>query len=130
MAVPEVHVKMQWRQINEINKALGTMRRFGILESSPAYRALNKARGALFGKIGFRVPRPTNLLLKLLGLSPGEIKVWHDSEAGWMVEARKTPKAPPVYHYVDDEVAMSILIGKLDKKLEDWLMVPDPYVGE
>jgi len=130
MAVPEVHVKFQWHQIGEIDKALKTMRGFGILESSPAYQALNKARGALFGKIGFRVPRPTNLLLKLLGLSPGEVKVWHDSEAGWMVEARKTPKAPPVYHYVDDEVAMTILKGELTHELEDKLMTPDPYIGE
>ena len=70
------------------------------------------------------------LFLRLLGLSPGEIKLWHDAECGWFTEAREHPGATPVYHYISDEVAASIIKGELSKELEAELMKPDEYLGE
>jgi len=81
-------------------------------------------------QVGFKAPRPLTLIAKLIGLSPGVIKVWHDAESGWMSEARARPGAPPVYRAVSDEVAMAILKGELTHELEEKLLTPDEYIGE
>ena len=82
------------------------------------------------GQVGFKLPRPVSLLLRLVGLSPGVLKVWHDAESGWMSEARARPGAPPVYKAVSDEVAMAILKHEITHELEEGLLTPDPYLGE
>jgi len=106
------------------------MRKFGIPEISDAYQQLFRLRGKLMAQIGFKLPRPLSLLAKLVGLSPGILKVWHDAEAGWMAEARAKPGAPPVYKAVSDEVAVAIIKGEVTKELEESLMTPDEYLGE
>jgi len=129
-ACQSTDVKYQYRELHEIDRALGVMRRYGISEVSPAYKQLYSVRGKLLAQIGFKVPRPITILAKLVGLSPGIINVWHDAESGWFSEARAKPGAPPVYRSVTDEVAMMILKGELTKELEKELMTPDPYIGE
>jgi hypothetical protein len=70
-------------------------------------------------------------LLKLVaGLSPGSVKVFHDAESGFFVDARAYEGAPPIYHHVTDEVAGIILGGGLTHELEAELMKPDEYLGE
>ena len=123
-------VKYQYDQLHEIDRALSTMRRFGIPEVSDAYQQLYSLRGKLMAQVGFKAPRPVSLLAKLIGMSPGVIKVWHDAESGWMSEAREKPGAPPIYKKVSDEVAMAILKGEVTPELEKELMTPDPYIGE
>jgi len=118
------------RQIRELDRALSTMRRFGIDELSGPFRQLSAQRGKLLSQVGFKFPRTISSLLKLLGLSPGTITLWHDVESGWMSEAREKPGAPPVYKAVTDEVAMALLKGELTKELEQVLMAPDDYYGE
>lgn len=120
----------QRREVLEIDRALSTMRRFGIPEVSDAYQQLYSLRGKLIGQIGYKFPTPISLIAKLVGLSPGIIKVWHHAESGWMAEARVTPGAPPVYRAVTDEVAMMILKEELTPELHDYLLTPDPYIGE
>lgn len=122
--------KYSYNMVNELERAMATMRRFGIPAVSDAYQTLYKARGKLLTQIGFKFPRPISLIAKLVGLSPGEVRVWHDAESGWFAEARAKPGAPPVYHHVTDEVAMAILKGELTKELETTLMTPDEYLGE
>lgn len=119
-----------YNQIREVERALSAMRRFGIAETAPAYKQLYAIRGKLLKQVGFKFPRITSLLAKLVGLSPGEVRLWHDLEAGWMVEARAGPGAPPIYRSVSDEIAMTILKGELTKELEATLMAPDDYLGE
>jgi len=119
-----------YQQLNEVERALSSMRRLGIPELAEPYKILYGVRGKLLGQIGFKFPRTTLQLIKLTGLSPGSITLWHDVEAGWMTEARTGPGAPPLYRSVPDEVAVKILKGELTHELEEELMKPDDYVGE
>lgn len=119
-----------WQQIRELERALGTMRRFGISEISEPFRLLSAERAKLLKQVGVKFPRTVSQLVKLIGLSPGVISLWHDVESGWMSEARERPGAPPIYRAVSDEVAMAILKGELTHELEVELMTPDEYYGE
>jgi hypothetical protein len=119
-----------WQQINELEKAMKTMGRFGIEESDPAYKALLTKRGALMAEVGRKFPREiTPMSEEMVFLSPA-IRLWHDVESGWMSEARERPGAPPVYHYVKDEVAMAILKKEVTPELEQVLLTRDDYIGE
>jgi hypothetical protein len=106
------------------------MRRFGISQVSPAYRQLYQARGKILALIGFKIPRIVSLLKVLPFLSPGSLKLFHDAESGFMVEARVKPGAPPIYHHVTGEIAISILKDELTHEVEESLMTPDDYIGE
>jgi len=119
-----------WQQIHEVERALTTMERFGISTTDPAYLALSGQRGSLLAQVGTKFPRTFFQVAKSFGMSPGVITLWEDVESGWMSEARARPGAPPVYHYVSDEVAMAILKREVTPELEKFLMTPDPYIGE
>lgn len=119
-----------WSQIKELDRALGTMRRFGIPEVSEAYQGLYSIRGKLMAQVGIKFPRVVTQIMRLVGLSPGVITLWHDVESGWMSEARARPGALPVYKAVSDEVAMTILKHEVTPELEKELLTPDPYLGE
>ena len=119
-----------WQQIREIERALGTMRKFGIDELSAPYQELFGIRGKLMAQVGVKFPRTVSLLVKLIGLSPGVISLWHDVESGWMSEGRTRPGAHPVYRAIPDELAMAILKRELSPEQEQFLMTPDPYIGE
>jgi len=119
-----------WQQIHEVERAMGTMRRFGISELSPSYLSLSATRGKLLKQVGFKYPRTILQLIKLVGLSPGSITLWEDIESGWLAEGRVKPGAPPAYHYITDEQAVAILKKKVTPELHDFLMTPDPYLGE
>lgn len=119
-----------WQQIRELERAMGTMRTFGISEVAPSFQELYSIRGKLLKEVGFKFPRTITQLIKLAALSPGVISLWHDVESGFMTEARTRPGAPPVYKSASDEVAMAILKGELTPELEKELMTPDEYYGE
>lgn len=114
-----------WSQVNEIERALRAMRRAGISELSEPYRVLYRTRGALLARIGFKFPKSVIPILRLTGLSPGEVRVWFDVECGWMTEARRVPGAPPMYRRVSDEVAITLIKGELSHELEETLMSPE-----
>ena len=119
---------VKWRQIDELDKALGSLRHTGLGPGTTPFDTLWKLRGKIYGQIGIKFPRSLTQLIKIFGLSPGTITLWHDIEAGWMSEARAYPGAPPVYKSVSDEVAMTILKKEVTKALEAELMTPDEYV--
>lgn len=119
-----------WQQIREVERAMGSLRRLGLDELSPVYKQLNALRGKVMAQIGFKYPRSISQLVKLVGLSPGTITLWHDIESGWMSEGRVKPGAPPVYHYINDEQAVAIINRDLAPELHDYLFTPDPYLGE
>jgi len=109
---------------------MGTMRRSGIPVVSEVYQTLYSERGKILAQIGFKFPRSITQLVKLTGLSPGIVAIWHDVESGWLAEAREKPGALPIYHRVTDEVAIAILKGELTHELEEQLLTPDEYLGE
>ena len=119
-----------WQQVREIEHALGTMRKFGISELSAPYQQLYAVRGKLMAQVGVKFPRTISMIAKLIGLSPGIIKLWLDIESGWMSEARAKPGAGPVYHYVTDEMAFAIINREVTPELKKYLMTPDTYLGE
>ncbi|MBW2561769.1 MAG: hypothetical protein JRE40_13060 [Deltaproteobacteria bacterium] len=120
----------KWKQIEELDRALGALRGTGLGPGTTPYDTLWKLRGKVFGQLGIKFPRTVTQLIKIAGLSPGTITLWHDIEEGWMSEARVRPGAPPVYKSVSDEVAMAILKREITKELEEKLMTPDEYLGE
>ena len=120
-----------WNQVNEVERAIKALRpHISIPGVSEATSELFSIRGRLLKTVGLKYPRTISQILKLAGLSPGTITLWHDIEAGWMTEAREREGAPPVYRYVGDDVAVTILSGKLTHELEAELMKPDEYIGE
>jgi len=119
-----------WQQIHEVERALETMERYGISTTDPAYLALEGQRGALLTQVGIKFPRTFFQVAKSFGMSPGVITLWEDVESGWMSEARERPGAPPIYHYVSDEVAMAILKKEVTPEMREYLFTPDPYLGE
>lgn len=127
---PSTSTKYQYRQLDEIDQALETMRKYGIPEVSEAYQKLYGMRYKLMPQVGIKFPRIVVQLIKLIGLSPGVITLWHDIEEGWMSEARASPGAPPVYKRASDEVAMAILKHEVTPELQKDLLTPDPYLGE
>ena len=80
--------------------------------------------------LGFKIPKPLTLIARLLGLSPGEIKLWFDAEGGWMSEARVRPGASPIYHYIGSDQAISILKEDISPELHEYLFTPDDYLGD
>jgi len=119
-----------WQQIREVERALGTLRKYGISDISPEYLKLSGIRGRLLSQVGLKFPRSIIQVLKLVGLSPGSITLWEDIESGWLAEGRVRPGAPPVYHYITDEQAIAILNKDISTELHDFLLTEDPYLGE
>ena len=119
-----------YRQLNEFNRSLNILSQAGFGPGSGPFEAINSIRSSTLAKLGLKTPRPTSLLLKLTGLSPGIIKLFHDAESGFMSEARVKPGAPPVLRHISDDVAITILKGELTHEIEDELMTPDDYIGE
>jgi len=119
---------IKWRQIDQLDKALGALRGSGLGPGTTAFDTLWELRGKLFGQVGLKFPRSLSQLIKILGLSPGSITLWHDIESGWMSEARARPGAPPVYKSVSDEVAVAILKKEVTPELEAILLTPDQNI--
>lgn len=119
-----------WQQVNEVERALRTLTRAGLGPGSAAFGELNAVRGKLIRQIGFKFPRTISTVLKLVGLSPGALTLWHDVEAGWMVEGRRSPGAPPAYHYIDDETAIAVMQRTFTHDDEEIWFTPDDYAGE
>jgi len=119
-----------WAQVNELDRAMGVMDRYGIDPGSDAYQSLYRQRGGLMAQIGQKFPRTTLQMRLITALYSPVIRLWHDIESGWMVEAREKPGAPPVYKSVGDELAMAILKGEVTHELEEELAKPDEYLGE
>ena len=119
-----------WQQVHELDRAIEVMGKYGIPETSEAYQALWSQRGALLAEVGRKFPRTTLQMRLIEALYSPVIRLWHDLESGWMVEAREKPGAPPIYKSVGDERAMAILKGEVTPEIEKELLTPDEYLGE
>lgn len=122
----------EWQAIQRsyLERTLRTLQRYNINPLSTEYRRIERVGDYININMGFKVPKPITLIMRLFGLSPGELKLFYDAETGWFTEARAKEGALPVYHHVTDEVAVTILKGELTHELEVELMKPDEYIGE
>ena len=118
-----------WQQIKELDRALSTLRKYKIPELSDAYQILSNVRIDLLGKMGIKIPRTITQVIRLFGFSPGSIALWHDVEEGWLTEARREPTSLPVYKIVSDDIAMAVLQRQITDELEEYLLTPDPHLG-
>jgi len=130
MSTPDEHRKFQFAELNKINEALRLLRGIDLPGVNQARSALGVSQISALGKLGLIQPRSTTFLTRLLGLSPGELRLFQDAELGWLVEAISEPGAQPVRRYVSNAVALRILSGDIDHTLEAELMAPvDEYIA-
>jgi len=113
-----------YQQLREIEKALGSIRRAGLPASSRPYQELYKLRGKILAQVSYKLPRTVTQLVRIAGLSPGILALWHDAESGFMVEARAYPGAPPVYHRVEESIAEDLLAGRHLHEYEEFYLRP------
>lgn len=121
-----------FRQLNELESALNTLIRSGLGPGNNAYDLLYKARGEILGKMraALPLPRRTDLLKIIPMLSPGEVKLFHDVEVGWIAEGVPEPGAVPVIRRISQEEAERLMRAEPDRELAHKLLEPDPYLGE
>lgn len=130
MSRPYLHKSAQFAELNKINNAMWKLQRQVGGELTDAYRQLGRAKYTALRKLGLIQPRTTTLLKLLVGLSPGEIKLFMDAELGWLVVATPQPGARPVRRYVSDDIALNIINGELTHELEAELMAPvEEYIA-
>lgn len=117
-------------QANTITKALRTMGFSPYSMNLPVYGELMALRSQILSEIMPATPRISLLLRTIVGLSPGSVRVWLDTEQGWMCEGRKTPSSNPVYHHITEAQAQALMQEHPDPDTAHRMMEPDPYVGE
>ena len=120
----------KYRQANTITGALRTLGLSPYSMHLPIYGELMALRSQILSEILPATPRVSMLLRTIIGLSPGTVRVWLDTERGWMCEGRKTPGAALVRHHISDAEALALMQEHPDPALAHRMMEPDPYVGE
>jgi len=116
--------------LQAVNRSLKALVEAGFGPLTEPYKLIQEVQTKLRASLGVKGPKIMGYAKILPGLSPGSVKLWHDSDSGWFTEARAKDGAPPVYHHVTDAVAVTILKGELTHELEAELMKPDDYQGE
>jgi len=122
--------KYRWNQITTVNGALRTMGLSPYSLNLPVVSELRALRSSLLSQIGAPFPRASMLMRLIIGLSPGSVKVWLDTENGWVCEGRKTPGSTPVYHSITAAEAQLLMQEHPDPELAHRMMEPDLYAGE
>jgi hypothetical protein len=113
-----------------VNSALRTMGVSPYALKLPVYSELRALRYQLLSQVSAPFPRISMLIRMITGLSPGSVRLWLDTENGWMCEGRKTPGSTPVYHSITAEQAQLLLREDPDPELAHRMMEPDQYAGE
>lgn len=122
--------KYRWNQMSIVNSALRTMGVSPYALKLPVYSELRALRYQLLSQVSAPFPRISMLIRMITGLSPGSVRLWLDTENGWMCEGRKTPGSTPVYHSITAEQAQLLLREDPDPELAHRMMEPDQYAGE
>ena len=119
-----------WQQVKTIDKAMSDMEK-GILPWSPEYyNQLWQKRGELFTDVGRKFPRVSMDLMPTVWVSPESFRVMLDPEVGYVVVARKSEKAPPIYHTVTAEEAGAVMRNEITAELKQRLLTLEEYYGE
>ena len=122
--------RYRWNQISTVNGALRTLGLSSYGLNLPVYTELQALRASLLSQVSAPFPRASVLIRLITGLSPGSVRVWLDTENGWMCEGRKTPGATPVYHSITAGQAAALMQKDPDPDLAHRMMEPDLYAGE
>jgi len=120
----------KYAQIGTLNRALREVLPTPSTALKPVYDALAYYRSQLLAEIMPATPRVSLLLRTIIGLSPGHVRVWLDTERGWIAEGVKEPGSHPEYHLVTEPEAKDLLSEHPTPALAHRMMEPDPYVGE
>lgn len=119
-----------WDQVHRVERDLLSMKKWGVSEIDPGYIKAKALRGKLLAMIGRKFPRgPLNVGV-IFGSPEVKFRLWLDSVSGWIVEARAEPTAPPIYHWVSEEVARMVKMDELTPEVETMLLTPVEYLGE
>jgi len=113
-----------------MDEALDVWRRRGVPTNVPSYLKLDRVRAEYRLQIGIRIPRPVTFLMKLVGLSPGTLRLFHDGDFGFLVELRDYEGAPPRYRHISDDLSATIVKGELTHEMFKQLLTPDDYIEE
>ena len=122
--------KYKFLQAGNITSAMRTMGVSPYSLNLPVYSELRALRSSILSQVTASFPRASLLIRLIVGLSPGSVRVWFDTENGWICEGRKTPGAAPVYHSITHEEAQRLLREDPDAELAHRMMEPDLYAGE
>ena len=122
--------KYRFNQMSVINGALRTMGFSPYSLNLPVVSQLRALRSSLLSQVTGSFPRASMLIRLITGLSPGSVRVWLDTENGWMCEGRKTLTSTPVYHSITKDEAQLLLQEHPDQALTHRLVEPDGYIGE
>ena len=122
--------KYKWQQLTNVNGALRALGLSPYALKLPVYSELMSLRRHLLADIMPATPRASMLLRIITGLSPGSVRVWFDTERGWMAEGRKTPASNPVFHQITEAEAVALMQEHPDPDLAHRVMEPDPYIAE
>lgn len=120
----------QYAALRKLDTALTRLRRLGLDELDPIYGSIYRARGALLGNVGVRVPRSVLSLIRILGLSPGSVTLFYDLDMGFYTAARETESSPPVYKLAGEDTLKKIIDGSLTHEDFEALKTTDDYLGE
>ena len=120
----------RWEQLHNVETALRELEKVGFGPDTEPYKKLWKERGSILARMGRARAKEVIKVGEVSGMSPGILRAWFDTEVGWMVEARATPWADPIYHVVPVEDALAIVQDKVSPELEARLLTPTTYLGE
>ena len=120
----------KWEQISNTSSALGRLSVSPYMRALPGFGELYALRGSIMSQVMGPFPRVATLFRFIPFLSPGQVRIWFDTEVGWIVEGRASPGAPPVLRSIDQETAMQLLDPEAPEELLHPYELPDPYIGE
>jgi len=120
----------KWRQVGNIDAALSALSPSSYFRNLPGYSAITAVRSKLVSQISGPFPRVSTLFKFIPFLSPGSIRVWFDTEVGWIVEGRMAPGAPPTLRSVDEKTALAVMDPEAPEELLHKFEAADPYIGE
>lgn len=130
MSTPDQHRIYQQKAVTNFLDSLNKLRNAGVSPGSDAFRRLQAGLNEYLPLVGTRVPRPTVFILRLLGLSPGSLSLFHGGDFGWTVALRELAGATPHYKTISDELAIHIVKDGLTHEEFMELSRPDDYLGE
>lgn len=122
------HSKFQHQAASRMQDALNALTRHGVPSNVPSYIKMDRVLNEYRLKIGIRIPRPVTFLLKLIGLSRGVLRLFHDGDMGFLVELREFEGAIPHYRHISDDMGAKIVKEGLTHDEFEALMTPDSFV--
>jgi len=119
-----------WRQVQQADRDLATLRRLGVDETHPAYKEAWRTRGEALAKVGYKVTKTPAYVMDWATWSPVRIRLGYEPGYGFFIVAKEKPGALPSYKSVSVETAAVIIKEEVTPDLLKELLAPDEYIGE